>query len=354
MRCTRSNYIEPTVSDKQDLYAISSVLWKNLALCLIAFLVGLGVSELIIRSFIPVRDVGPSFTTYDPVYGQTLKKSFSAQRITPEFTMRFTTNSEGFRGPELGILSPRPILFLGDSFTMGYGVNDGEEFPALVRAALNGPSSKMVSVINAGVGNTGNGRWVKFLRAEAKRFNPRLVVLQIHGNDFGDNIRERLFELSPTGELIELPVPSPGAERMIQSLVEDIPGLAHSYLIGLSRQVSWPTNSPNRDPHSEDSPANSDRTSREEQLLFHLLEEVLTICHERGWQTLAVLVDIPDKRLAKMEKFLSVRDVLTVVIPPKRDRSDLYYKVDGHWNASGHRFTADRILEAMEKLHIQY
>jgi len=81
---------------------------------------------------------------------------------------------------------------------------------------------------------------------------------------------------------------------------------------------------------------------------------VLTISREQGWQILAVLVDIPDERLAKMAKFFSVRDVLTVVIPPKQDRPDLYYKVDGHWNASGHRFTADRILEAMEKLHIQY
>ena len=193
----------------------AGVLWKNLALSLIALLVGIGISELIVRSFVQVRDVGPSFTVYDPVYGQTLKKSFSARRITPEFTMRFTTNSDGFRGPELGMLSSRPILFLGDSFTMGYGVNDGEEFPALVRAALSQRGSKMVSVINAGVGNSGNGRWAKFLRAEARRYNPALVVLQIHANDFGDNIRERLFELSPAGELIELPVSSVGGERRI-------------------------------------------------------------------------------------------------------------------------------------------
>jgi hypothetical protein len=232
---------------------------------------------------------------------------------------------------------------------MGYGVNDGEEFPALVRGALSTRSSKMVSVINAGVGDTGNGRWVKFLRAEAKRYNPGLVVLQIHANDFEDNIRERLFDRRPTGELIELPVPSLGARRMIQSFVEGMPGLAHSYLVGLGRQVSWPTSFSYRNADSQDSPVNSDRSLLEEQLLFRLLEEVLTICKEQEWQILAVLVDIPDKRLAKMERFFSSRNVLTVVIPPKQDRPDLYYKVDGHWNASGHRFTADRILEAMEK-----
>lgn len=330
------------------------VLWKDLALFLIASLVGIGVCELIVRNFIPVRNVGPAFTIYDPFYGKTLKKSFSTMRITPEFTMRFTTNSYGFRGPELEILSSLPILFLGDSLTMGYGVNDGEEFPALVRKALNESSYKMVSVINAGMGNNGNGRWVKFLRAEGKRYNPGLVVLQIHSNDFQDNIRERLFERSTTGKLIELPVPPPGAKRKIQQLVEDVPGLAHSYIIGLMRQLSWHNNSPYRDSDAESSAVNSDRASLEKQLLYRLLEEVLKICEELGCQVLAVLVDIPDKRLSEMEQFFSARDVLMVVIPTKRDRPDLYYKVDGHWNASGHRFTADRILEALEEFHIQY
>jgi hypothetical protein len=99
------------------------VLWKNCLLLLSGFVIAFGLSELMVRTFISVRDVGPSFTTYDAVYGTTLKKNFSAQRITLEFTMRLSTNSDGFRGPELGVLSSRPILLLGDSFTMGYGVN---------------------------------------------------------------------------------------------------------------------------------------------------------------------------------------------------------------------------------------
>ncbi len=80
---------------------------------------------------------------------------------------------------------------------MGYGVNDGEEFVARVRETLNERSAEAVPVINVGMGDNGNGRWVKFLRAEGEKYNPSLVVLQIHGNDFQDNIREQLFELSP-------------------------------------------------------------------------------------------------------------------------------------------------------------
>ena len=169
--------------------------WKNIALFLTTLLICLVMSEVIVRTVIPIRNVGPSFTVYDPFYGKALKKSFTALRITPEFTMRITTNSNGLRGPDLEISTARPILFLGDSFTMGYGVNDGEEFPALVRRAMSERKSK-IPVINAGMGDNGNGRWIKFLRAEGTKFNPSLVVLQIHANDFHDNIREHLFEVS--------------------------------------------------------------------------------------------------------------------------------------------------------------
>lgn len=326
---------------RKSLTRSARVLGSYLTLFLIAFLISFGIGELIVRIFVPVRNVGPAFTTYDPFYGKRLKKGFSTRRITPEFTMRFTTNSDGFRGPEIVTLSSRPILFLGDSFTMGYGVNDGMEFPALVRKALIEKGSKVTSVINAGMGNCGNGFCVKFLRTECISYNPYLIVLQLHFTDFQDNISERLFDLGPEGELIELPVPPQSSTRRLQSFIEAVPGLSNSYIIGLLRQISLNT------------PVDSNRTLFEEQLLFRMLEEILSICKDQEWEVLAVLADIPDKRLSKLERFFSDYDVLTVVIPSEIHRPDLYYKVDGHWNASGYRFTADRILEILEESYIE-
>ena len=43
--------------------------------------------------FVPVRNVGPSFSIYDPVYGKTLRKGLRCRRIAPEFTMSFSTNA---------------------------------------------------------------------------------------------------------------------------------------------------------------------------------------------------------------------------------------------------------------------
>src|SRR6516164_6525617 len=87
--------------------------------------VSLCAAEVALRFFFPSREIGPSFTVYDPYYGKRNKANASIPRPGLEFTMRFTTNSLGFRGPEPDEFPIHPILFLGDSFTMGFGVNDG-------------------------------------------------------------------------------------------------------------------------------------------------------------------------------------------------------------------------------------
>jgi lysophospholipase L1-like esterase len=308
----------------------------------------LGACELAVRIFVPVRNVGPSFTVADPYYGKVLKRSFSARRITPEFTMRFTTNSDGFRGPELGSLSQRPILFLGDSFTEGYGVNDGEEFPALIRDALKA-GAEAVPVINAGLGDNGNGRWVKFLRHRAAQYNPLLVVVQICENDQQDNLDEGLFTVSPNGQLIELPVPLPGMERWAGGLLDRVPVVANSYLVGLFREVSWRGILARRGSNLGSGPANDSHDPSGELLQSLLLDEMLRICAANGWPVLVIIGSIPNPQAAKLEEFFSKRGVRMVIIPTKEERPDLFYRVDGHWNAAGHRFVADRVLEAIRE-----
>ena len=72
---------------------------QNTGLLLLSTAVSLGLAEIAVRIFVPVRDVGPSFSVHDPFFGKRIKAGFSAERRTPEFRMRLTTNSLGFRGP---------------------------------------------------------------------------------------------------------------------------------------------------------------------------------------------------------------------------------------------------------------
>ena len=319
---------------------------RNTLLVLGSLLLALAIAEITIRTFLPVRMVGPSFTVYDPVYGKALKKNFTTTRKTPEFMIRFSTNSAGFRGPEAP--SGRPILFLGDSFTMGYGVSDGEEFPALVRAGLAAKGLD-VPIMNTGMGANGNGRWLKFLRAERTNLKPAAVILQLTSNDFIDNRNERLFELSEDGDLVELPVPPINVIRKVQNFIDSVPGLAELHLVGLVYQAYlsyWSRN----DSVPVDFDVAQYLSTEVDPLTYRILDEAINICNEEGWPMIAIIVGITGDRLAIIEWRLRDSGIPLIEAPDKNQRPDLYYVNDGHWNPDGHTLIADRVLSELPKL----
>ena len=319
----------------------------NLGIAIASTAIALGLAEAAVRLWVPVRNVGPSFTAYDSVYGKRLKRNFHALRYAPEFTMTFTTNSQGFRGPPLDSLGRRPVLFMGDSYTMGYGVSDGEEFPALIRRALDAQGRRS-PVINAGMGDNGNGRWVKFLRHEGRRLNPRLVVLQLSDNDFDDNVIEGLFTLTRSGELLESPVPSPGWPRIAQELVEAVPGLSYSRLLGLSRQAVPRPGRERIARSAQRGPAEGPLSSSTDGLTYQLIEETLGICGREHWPVLALEVGVDEPRLGELDKIFTQHRITLLRAPTSSERPDLYYRIDGHWNIRAHRLIAQQLLPYLE------
>jgi hypothetical protein len=300
-----------------------------------------------VRLFVPVREVGPLFTVVDPVLGKRIKSDFRAVRVTPEFEMRFTSNAFGFRGPPFSAVPSHGLLFMGDSFTMGYGVNDGEEFPALLRSRLDGRyGAGRVPVVNAGMGDNGNGRWIKFLRTELERFRPRLVVLQVMANDYDDNLREGLFRLSPDGGLEELPVKISRA-RALEPWIDRVPGLSHSYLYGLLRQAIATQRS--RGP-APDSPSAPGSAREAERLTERLVEEALILCKSRGHEAFVLLVGVEGARRDSLLAVLRAHAVPFTDAPGKAQRPDLYYRVDGHWNRAGHAHVAELLYAKLEGL----
>jgi hypothetical protein len=78
-----------------------------------------------------------------------------------------------------------------------------------------------------------------------------------------------------------------------------------------------------------------------------LLKEVLTICDRERWPVLSMIVGIHGEHLAELEKLFQGFHVEMIVVSDKPTRPDMYYKVDGHWNASGHVFVAESILNSL-------
>jgi lysophospholipase L1-like esterase len=77
----------------------------------------------------------------------------------------------------------RRILFLGDSVTLGFGLDYDESFVPLVGRALNARRVKDVEVINAGVDGYSQWQQNEYLKTEGLRFQPDVVVVSFVLND---------------------------------------------------------------------------------------------------------------------------------------------------------------------------
>jgi hypothetical protein len=324
---------------------------KNALLLVISFAVALGLAELLVRAFVPVREVGQVLSMHDDVVGKRLRSNLVTVRYAPEFTMRLSTNSRGYRGPELQGL-PKPILFLGDSFTMGYGVSDGSEFPALVRARLDeSPVNGPIEVINAGLGNNGNGQWVRFLRAHLHDIDPSIVVLQVMANDFEDNVQENRFRLTESGDLIENDLREPLARRL-ERYVSRIPGVAQSHLYAAARESIAFMRQSGLTAHdgSADAAVSTiadERLGYSERLTASLIAEAVRVCHDGGYPVIAVLVGLEGARLNLILETLGDDPVAVIAVPTKQERPDIYFRVDGHWNDRGHELVAALVYAAL-------
>lgn len=104
-----------------------------------------------------------------------------------------TTNSLGLRNREVAI--PKPdgvvrILFVGDSFTAGWGVDEDEVYPRLAESFLRAkfPQEK-IEVVNAGLPSTGPNYYYLYLKNEITRLDPDIVVVGFWMvNDIPDNV----------------------------------------------------------------------------------------------------------------------------------------------------------------------
>ncbi|MFQ5445595.1 MAG: SGNH/GDSL hydrolase family protein [Saprospiraceae bacterium] len=96
-----------------------------------------------------------------------------------EFSTSYYVNSAGFRDDEASLHAPE-VICLGDSYTMGWGVEQQEDFPSLLEKNLGR------RVLNLGVASYGTAR--ESLAFERLRSGKtKLIVLQYCPNDAVEN-----------------------------------------------------------------------------------------------------------------------------------------------------------------------
>ncbi len=137
-----------------------------------------------------------------------MEKTFPRRPINGGNNIVWRTNSAGFRGPELRNDAESRVIVYGDSNIQARFSSFTNTFAEQLRQHLHSSTAKDVEVINAGVVGFGPDQSLLRFRTEVDVYHPDLVVVHIFAdNDFGDPIRNRLFELTDAGQLVETTLP---------------------------------------------------------------------------------------------------------------------------------------------------
>jgi len=179
----------------------------NTLVAAVAMLACLGLVEAAIRTFAP-QPIGPSQFAFDPIRGDIPVPGQHGRRTLPGvYDYTYANNSLGLRGGEIDLAdtSRQRVLILGDSFTYGIGVGDGQTFASQVGRYL-ASQDPLIEVVNGGNPGVGTDYELKFYRTLGIALRPRLVALFFFANDFEDNSFAKYYAVSEQGAIEEKPL----------------------------------------------------------------------------------------------------------------------------------------------------
>ncbi|HEY5604582.1 MAG TPA: hypothetical protein VIM41_15880 [Gammaproteobacteria bacterium] len=125
-----------------------------------------------------VIQVMPECAQYDP-YVTYLLKPGECLFENREFSTKYHINSLGLRDDEESLESPK-VIALGDSFTMGWGVDQDETFVQRLEKSTG------LKILNAGVSSYGTVREIRLLE-RLDLSAAEYLVLQYTSNDVSEN-----------------------------------------------------------------------------------------------------------------------------------------------------------------------
>lgn len=267
---------------------------------------------------------------YSSVIDYEFRPNLDIPFVTQEFSTRIQTGADGLRAPAASNTGAK-VLFMGDSFVFGHGVNGEQAIPHQLQALSNG----QMSVVNAGVPGYDTRREALMLEQIEARISPDIIIVGFVLNDVLSNSGQFWFSPTATGLLRHLPFPALG------SLVEYLLSDPAFVLFRLGVIV------PKRFDHlacrvQENCQAGWDATT----LWMTRLKAAARSAH-------LVLARIPmpgeipgdDALIAKLHDIADKvgMDFVDVGQAPGLMESG-YYASDGHWNPRGHHIAASYLL----------
>jgi GDSL-like Lipase/Acylhydrolase family len=364
---------------------------ENSWLVLLSVVTTYFISDLVAGHLL-INPISPPLL-HDPYVHHRLKPNTTARMQIKDSHYTQKTNSIGLRGREIHSVKNADtfrILMLGDSFTMGKGVNDDETFSVLLEQALNSKKNAIkgkstVEVLNAGVDSYAPILEFLQLTKELSPLDPDLVVLNF---DVGDLIQETAYRKAAThgvdGEIVGVSGIEPlGPVATMKHWIDQnfyLTRLALFYVDRLSGP-SEPTIEnvvtlahPEILEHTlaEDS---VDRTAQWQNVFAsitgvkaycdsHHSDFLLTVypwghqVNETEWvpgrrEFVPDHAIISDKSIDTIQDFGRNHSIEVLNVFPKfrayNGAARLYFKYDLHWTSQGHKLMAEELEEYMER-----
>jgi lysophospholipase L1-like esterase len=164
-----------------------------LAACLVILIVVV-VGELMVRFLSPRPSMYPRWQ-FSEQYGAMLYPSRVMVHERPgHWRFEYRTNAYQYRGEPVPISNEyrrSNVVVLGDSYTFGTGVAEGEEYSSVLSQRLG----EGYDVINLGVGGWGLTQEIRRFYEFGVLYEPTAVVLQFCSNDPRDNFKNRVTDI---------------------------------------------------------------------------------------------------------------------------------------------------------------
>jgi hypothetical protein len=305
-------------------------------------LVVVGGAELLLRLLAPQPYLYPRWQ-HSPEYGHILSPNIRMVGAQPgRWSFTYTINRYGYRGrgvPVSNAYDTSNIVVLGDSYSFGSGVDDGEDYPAIMATSLGAT----FNVINLGVPGWGLTQEIRRYYEFGQLYRPRAVVLQFCANDLTDNIEVPVTAVSD-GKFVfrDMSVPM----EWLQIYLNQSSLIQHSQLYAWARQLY----SSRGKGGTSNQNADDKRTPDAQQLYVDLLTLFASDLHSRGVLLFMIAVNGQLDPFTNLQRAISELEdaklLRYVEVAPWFEHVTAYNSPEGHWwGKKAHTIIGERLGE---------